>query len=394
MLILIIAGFIYGFEESFIIDLFNIISAPSVLITDFFVVGSIGISLINAGLVGLSGLIITKLSKITIKGPVIAAIFTMVGFSFMGKTIVNIWPIIIGVYLYSWYIKDIFAHYLLSALFGTALAPLVTSTAVALDFGIIGGVVVGILAGFMVPPLAGHLLNTHQGLNLYNIGFTAGFIGTLFTGIFRGFGFTKELELIWGSGFNFLISPFIIIYIISMVALGLYLSRGKLASFIAIHKKPGALVTDFVEEDGLGPAFINMGVVGLLGIIYVFLIGGEVNGPSLAGIFTMLGFGAFGKHSKNIVPIMLGAYISLFLFKWHPTEPGPVLAVLFGTTLAPISGTYGPILGIITGFIHMSMVMNVGYLHAGVNLYNNGFAGGLVATIMAGLTSNLSTRNN
>ncbi|UMZ74451.1 DUF1576 domain-containing protein [Natranaerofaba carboxydovora] len=389
MFILIGAGFWYGFEKSFIQDLYNISIAPSVLITDFFVVGSVGISLVNAGLVGLSGIVITKLCQVNIRGPVIAAVFTMAGFSFLGKTIINIWPIILGVFLYSKYMKDTFTHYLLNALFGTALAPIVTSTAVALELGIIGGILTGIIAGFLVPPLAGHLLSAHQGLNLYNIGFTAGFIGTLFTGIFRGFGYDKELVLIWGEGYTSTVLPFFLVYIASMTLVGLIYSRGSFSSFFKIHKMSGALVSDFVEQRGFGATFINMGAVGIWGIIYLLLIGAEINGPSLAGIFTMIGFGAFGKHSKNILPIMLGAYISLLLFKWHPTEPGPVLGVLFGTTLSPISGTYGPLLGIITGGLHISMVMNVGYLHGGLNLYNNGFAGGIVATIMAGLIKNL-----
>jgi hypothetical protein len=55
------------------------------------------------------------------------------------------------------------------------------------------------------------------------------------------------------------------------------------------------------------------------------------------------------------------------------------LAALFGTTLAPISGDNGPKPGVIAGVLHMAMVMNVGYLHAGMNLYNNGFSGGFVA---------------
>ena len=32
--------------------------------------------------------------------------------------------------------------------------------------------------------------------------------------------------------------------------------------------------------------------------------------------------------------------------------------------------------------MHMIMVMNTGYLHGGMNLYNNGFAGGIVAAIL------------
>jgi hypothetical protein len=59
-----------------------------------------------------------------------------------------------------------------------------------------------------------------------------------------------------------------------------------------------------------------------------------------------------------------------------------LLAALFGTTLAPISGHYGPLVGILAGMLHTAMVMNIGDLHAGMNLYNNGFSGGFIAAAM------------
>ncbi|MBE0601541.1 MAG: DUF1576 domain-containing protein, partial [Firmicutes bacterium] len=59
-----------------------------------------------------------------------------------------------------------------------------------------------------------------------------------------------------------------------------------------------------------------------------------------------------------------------------------IIAALFGTTLAPIAGRYGVFAGIIAGFLHMSLVTNVGFLHAGMNLYNNGFSGGFVAALL------------
>src|SRR5699024_12377920 len=50
-----------------------------------------------------------------------------------------------------------------------------------------------------------------------------------------------------------------------------------------------------------------------------------------------------------------------------------------GTTLAPIAGHYGWKAGILVGLLHAGLVPNTGITHAGLNLYNNGFAGGFVA---------------
>ena len=59
-----------------------------------------------------------------------------------------------------------------------------------------------------------------------------------------------------------------------------------------------------------------------------------------------------------------------------------MLATLFGTTLAPISGQFGWQWGIVAGFLHSSAALTVGFNHAGLNLYNNGFAAGIVAAVM------------
>jgi hypothetical protein len=64
------------------------------------------------------------------------------------------------------------------------------------------------------------------------------------------------------------------------------------------------------------------------------------------------------------------------------SSPGPVLAALFSTTLAPIAGEFGVTAGIAAGFIHAAIVDRTASWHGGVDLYNNGFAGGLTAALM------------
>jgi hypothetical protein len=122
------------------------------------------------------------------------------------------------------------------------------------------------------------------------------------------------------------------------------------------------------------------------------LIKGDLNGPTIGGIFTVVGFGAFGKHPKNVWPIFAGVWLGSVTKVWGANDPAIQLAALFGTTLAPIAGEFGPVIGIITGFIHSSVVLNVGVLHGGMNLYNNGFAGGIVAAMMIPLINAFGRR--
>ena len=114
----------------------------------------------------------------------------------------------------------------------------------------------------------------------------------------------------------------------------------------------------------------------------MWVSGSVVNGPIIAGILTVTGFGAFGKHLKNVLPIMAGVFITALILGFDPSSTEVIISVLFSTTLAPIAGTYGPIIGFAAGMIHMILVMNVGVVHGGINLYNNGFSGGIVAGVL------------
>jgi hypothetical protein len=133
---------------------------------------------------------------------------------------------------------------------------------------------------------------------------------------------------------------------------------------------------------GIGPALMNMGLSGLVGLGYVLLIGGELNGPVIGAIYTIVGFAAFGKHPRNIVPVMLGVFLASLMKPWSATDPSILLAALFCTTLAPIAGRFGWHWGVVAGIVHSSAALSVGAVHGGLNLYNNGFAAGIVASVL------------
>jgi len=365
-----------------------ICKSPGILITDYIEVGNIGAAFFNSGILMIACIAISVVTRSKMNGTMIAAIFTVGGFAFFGKNIINIWPIIIGVFIHAKVQKESFGKYILVAFFGTALAPLVSQIIFGIGleilYGVILGVFAGLIAGFILPPLANSFVKFHQGFNIYNIGFTAGVIGTLFMSLFRGFGGNPDPEFIISSGNNTFFTIYFAILFLSMIIAGLFINNG-LSGYLKLLKRSGRLVSDFVTLDGFGLSLFNMGALGLFSLGYVVLIGGEINGPSIGGILTIVGFASFGKHLKNVWPILAGVFIASMLKIWDTNQPGAVLAALFGTTLAPIAGEFGWKAGIVAGFVHMSMVMNVGYLHGGINLYNNGFAGGIVAAIFVPL---------
>ena len=164
------------------------------------------------------------------------------------------------------------------------------------------------------------------------------------------------------------------------------------AAYGRILKTTGISGTDYLKSEG-GPATtFNMGLCGLFATLFVAAVGGDLNGPTIGGIFTIVGFCSTGKHLRNIAPIMFGVVLGGFTKHWHVNQPSPLLALLFSTTLAPVAGEFGWIVGILAGFLHSSVALNVGIVYGGMNLYNNGFAGGIVAIFMVPVIHSIEDR--
>lgn len=363
-----------------------IVLSPTILITDFIQLGGIAASLINVAIIGFINIYLMHRYRLKINGVLIAAFFTLIGFSFFGKNIYNIMPIYIGGYLYTKYQKISFKDIIVVIMFGTALAPMISEISFSgmmpplLALGT--AFVVGIFIGFVIVPLSSHMLKFHDGYNLYNIGFTSGIIGTVLTSVLRSFGITvAPVSIISTENYGILILLVVSILLGLMVA-GIYINKTALLKLPDVLKYKGRLITDFTHLVGYGTTFVNMSLLGIVSLSYVLIIGGIVNGPVLAGIFTVIGFGAFGKHLKNSLPVALGVIVTAVLFGYDLSSTGIIISVLFSTTLAPIAGTYGPLMGFVAGMIHMVLVTNVGVIHGGINLYNNGFSGGIVAGVL------------
>lgn len=384
--ILIIFGMLVDPPGRIFTGLASIINSPDLLITDYFEVGGIGATFVNAGLVSLCAIFLFQRYRIDLSGVSIACIWLLAGFSLFGKNIFNIWFIIGGVALYAKVQKDSFSKYIYMALFGASLSPMVTQVMFLLDkpfyLRFAAGALVGLSVGFLIPPLSTYLIRVHQGYSLYNIGFTAGIIGTIYVSVFRSYGYDVQVRLIWSTGNNHLLAWFLFPLFLSLILLGCFLDPAAFSKLKRIYRIPGRLISDFVIFEGFAVTLINMGINGILATLYIILIKGSLNGPTIGGIFTIVGFSAFGKHLKNMFPLFLGVALGSLTKIWKINDPAVQLAALFSTTLAPIAGEFGLAYGVVAGFLHLSVVLNVGYLHGGLNLFNNGFAGGIVAAAL------------
>jgi hypothetical protein len=361
----------------------DILLSPTVLLTDFIKVGGLGVAFIHAAIIGFLMLLLFKYYKLRINGLLIAAFFTVIGFSFFGKNLINIPPIFLGGIFYSRYQKISFKNVVLVIMFGTALSPLVSelmfSGVIPDKYNIPAGIVIGVFIGFIIVPLSSHMLRFHDGFNLYNIGFTAGIIGTVITSLLRNMDIEVQPVYILYEKQSYSLWLLMLAGFVALIIIGVRIKYNGLMDYPKILRHKGRTITDFTSLDGYGLTFINMGIMGIYSLGLVMLLGGVLNGPILAGILTIVGFSAFGKHPKNTMPIIVGVIIAAILFGADLTTTPVIIAILFSTTIAPIAGTFGPFIGIIAGILHFILVTKVGDIHGGMNLYNNGFSGGIVA---------------
>lgn len=391
-LAMVLMGFLVNSPTEILVGEWQIITSPSILITDYVALAGLGPAMVNVGLVTLMGLALAWLISANFNGYFLAGIFTIAGFAFFGKNPFNILPIFLGVYAYDRFfshqpMKDLIAP----LLFGTTLAPVVSQIAFGFDLGwqgVVLGVVIGIFSGVLLAALMRHIYSFHMGYNLYNTGTTGGFVATVIYMFLRGFGFNIQPLFYWSTQHTEFLT-IITFAIMCLTILAGFAWKGSITSYRTLMKNSGRLTADFVEMTDLGTTLINMGTIGLIALGYIHFVGGDVNGATLAGVFTVYGFGALGKHPRNIVPIMLGVYLMCIPKIWTHAEPGPLLAALFCTTLAPLAGKFGLLAGLAAGALHLPMVMHVGSVHGFMNLYNNGFAGGLAMLIIIGFIKGL-----
>lgn len=385
--VLALFGLLLDSPTQILQGLTTIILTEDALITDYVLIAGPGAALINSALVTAISLILLRLSREPFNGFSLVVIGLMSGFSLFGKNFVNVWPILIGSWLYAKLRGEHFGKYIPTGLLSTALAPVVSY--IALDNGwgtpLLGGLV-GILIGFILPPLSAYTYKIQNGMNLYNVGFACGLLAFILIPLISSMGATPATRYHWAEGYDLLFGLALGIFCTALFLLGL-LCSGKpawasWAGYRRLLVTSGRAPSDYLRMFGAGPVLINTGINGLIGMAFILFAGGDLNGPTVGGILTIMGFSAFGKHARNIIPVMAGVFLGSVVMHWSLSDSAVQLACLFCTTLAPISGYFGWPFGVLAGFLHSSVVLYTGTPVAGMNLYNNGFSGGLVAIVL------------
>lgn len=170
-----------------------------------------------------------------------------------------------------------------------------------------------------------------------------------------------------------------------------------LKGYVEIIKSPSILITDYVYIAGMGATFFNVSTILIFNLTMVRLLKLQINGPIFAGIIMISGFSFFGKNIFNTLPIYFGIY--LFSLYKHISYKSFIITVLFSTGLSPlvsyvifgfgfpyyVSIPLGLVCGIVAGFVIPAFASHTIIFHEGYNLYNTGFALGVISVFFNGI---------
>lgn len=381
-----------------------IINHPSQLTIDYFNLASPAATFLNASLVGLGVCLVFYISLFELNAASLMAYFLTVGFSFFGINIMNMWPCILGTYLYSILKKLSFASNVNIAIFATSLAPFVSemivryplfdNLAYSIILKVLSGIMIGIIAGFLMPPLFMHSPNIHKGYTLYSAAAIAGFIGILLYAFLYGArGISAPTNTSIGESHKYISNIFAITTSIIMLIVGCYYNHWSFKGIKDLFKNQGYR-TDFIKQYGLSKTLINLGLFGLFTIAYYNMINASFTGPTMGSIICLLAIAPCGAHIFNMWPIMLGYIIAASISTFNINTQAIVVGLSFAGALVPIVGCYGSLCGIIAGIIHASIVTTVVTFHGGFCLYNGGFTSAIVAIILVPVLESFFIHND
>ena len=384
--------------------LWQILSQPSKLTTNYFAVGGYAATFLNMGLVGLISLLLFVVLKGTPNNVSNLAFILTLGFGSWGINVLNIWPSIFGVVVYTLVKKEKLGANVNAMLFSTGIAPIITDMMIryphaeAVGFNLPGFLIalgVGLVIGFFLPAGLTHSPKVPKGFDLYSaalpIGMTAFFLNAT---LFKTLGVTLPAG---APAEQLQVADPLVVNLFCCILFGLcivfaFLLGCKPKDYWRLLSDP-ALVTNFSGTYGNATFLMNVGMFGLFILGYYNLIGATFNGVTFGVVFCMLATCDSGSHPGNVWPIMLGYAVASTVCGWiSPLVGGTftlginaqaiVVGLCYANGLSPIADKYGWHYGFVAAVMHYLLVTSVPNLHGGFCLYNGGFTAALICLIL------------
>ena len=389
-------------RQQMIPGLLRIIQNPTLSSTNAFSIGGYAATFLNMGLLGL---ICSALYSIPGDKPnheaVLVTILT-IGFGSWGIHILNIWPTMLGVVVYCLVKKEPMGNYTNLMMLTTGLAPFISEILVRYPYEQVVGfsftrvlvaLAIGIPAGFTIPAGLKNAPKVHKGLTIYSAALPVGMAAFLMQSIlYRVMGVSipdavSELSVGSATIVNTFCCILFGLAVVGAIALGC-----KPKDYWNLLMDP-EMVTNFSATYGNSVMLMNVGLFGFFILGYYNLIGADFNGVTFGVIFCMLCTCNAGSHPFNVLPIILGYALIVWVFRLiSPYAQGDftlylnaqaiIVGVCYANGLSLLSDKYGWFWGMVAGMLHYCMVTTTPLVHGGMCLYNGGFTTGLVCLLL------------
>ena len=417
---------LYTGDGGILSGLWRITASTSKLVTDYFALGGLAATLLNAAICGLFCNLIILISRVRANATTLAGYMLMVAHCFYGLNFLNMWPPFFGVLIYCGVMKKPFRENLHISFFSTALAPFISeflfrytlgSFSSAHTIADLGGIILsllfGLAVGFVVPALLPGTTAMHRGYNMYKAGLAVGILGIfIYAFMYRVLGAEQPLPITVNNpeyyalpyAYRGFMNIFFIIFFATTLVFGALFSKKTIKTYRCLLKCTGYDV-DFTDKFGVPICLINIAIYGFCILAYLNLIfilpeifpslpkGDGFTGATAGVIFAALTFSADGQHPRNVYPIALG-YILLFVLTcalcrlcgvdipWTLSTQSYINGLAFATGLCPFAGKYGVKIGVLAGFVCAVICASTADFHGGFVLYNGGFTAGLTALVL------------
>ena len=417
---------IYTKEWDFFENLWEILTSPSKLVTDYFALGGLGSTFFNAAVCGLIANLIIYAFKVHTNATTLAGYMLVVAHCFYGLNFLNMWPPFIGVLLYCIVMKRKVSENIHIAFFATALAPFVSEVlfrysvgsfdpaVTQINFvGISIAIICGIGVGFIVLPLLPGTTAMHRGYNLYKAGLAIGMLGIfIYAFMYNTLGIdvppvvpidNPEYYALPHAYRGFM-NVFFVALFGSTFLLGFFMNHRSIKEYRQLLRCTG-YGTDFTDKFGMPICMVNIAVYGLAIVAYINIVCvlpdifpilpdcAGFTGATVGVVFAALTFASDGQHPRNVFPIVVG-YVLLFVvvllicfvsgleIPWTLSTQAYINGLAFATGLCPIAGKYGFKYGVAAGMLSATICTVTASMHGGFVLYNGGFTAGLSALIL------------
>lgn len=400
----LVAAVFMGDRAQMFTGLWQIVSQPNKISTNYFSLGGYAATFLNIGLVGVCFLILlygldAKANNVTTLGFILT-----LGFAGWGINVLNLWPTVLGVFLYSAVKHEKPGANANAMLYSTGIAPLITDLMVrypnaeAIGFngvGILLAIVVGLAIGFFLPGGMAFSANVHKGFDLYSaalpVGMFAFFLQAL---LFKTMGVAlpaapdaETLKIASQSAVNIFC-----IVVFGLCIAAAFLLGCKPGDYWQLMKDP-KFAGSYSATYGNAAFLMNLGVYGLMIVAYYNIIGATFNSVTFGIIFCMLACCNSGSNPATVWPIMAGYVIGSTVFGALSGLAGGsfggainaqaiAVGLCFANGLAPVSRKYGWQWGIVAGLMHYVLVTSVPNLHGGYCLYNGGYTAAFICLLL------------